>query len=96
MDENNNEESVDICGIDGRAEDHVTKGELNIFIRRIKVFHLRPMQSKIDAIHLAMFHPTRGLDNIRKWIIIAAAIGTTIVSGIIVLLTFFRHMGWVF
>lgn len=106
MDENHSEqngESMDICGIDGRHSDLVTKGELNLFIRRVKIFHLRPLSTKVDQMHNALFNEEIGivpllknLQTLRRWIGIAAMFCASLVLGGIALIDRLIAHGWWF
>ena len=94
-------DTLEICGIDGRATDPVTKGELNLFIRRVKIFHLQPMQKKVVEMHTYLFDPDDGFATIlkaaksmRRWICIGATWAAALVIGGLTLLVKLHELGW--
>lgn len=40
---------IDLCGIDGKEENPVLHGEINMFIRRALIHHIRPVKNDLRA-----------------------------------------------
>ena len=103
MAENGDGETLEICGIDGRHDDPVTKGELNLFIRRVKIFHLGPMKKQVSDVHTALFDEKEGivstmetLKTMRRWICYGATWAAALVLGGITLMEKLAAHGWWF
>ena len=89
-----NGEHFEICGLDGEQDEFITRHEFNYFVRKVKIFHMIPLQTKVTEMHSALFDPAFGLVTIRRFIFLIAAGAVTITTGIMAGLAFLHTMGW--
>jgi hypothetical protein len=91
-------EDLDICGIDGAPEDHVTHHEFNRWIRRVVILHVLPIKKTMGSFETILTNHIKSeeriLDKISggitvmKWVF---PIATVLVNGAVILIFYILH-----
>jgi hypothetical protein len=86
-------DSLEYCGLDGDGHAAPTRHEINRFVRRAMLSHIKPVKQQVAEVHKALYDPDDGiipalktLKAFRRWICYGATWAAALVIGGLTLL----------